>query len=332
MITEIDVRKKEYEEKLFKSVLDSVLNSCGEKYLTSIILTGSFGRDEPTYLLDDKGNAVLKSDIEIALVFPKIKNKKRVEIIANNVSLEYNEDLNFLPMNEKRLKKGLNFNYSLKEPKYKTIFTYDLFNGSKTIWGKDFLSEKKIELKDVDLFEAKRLVANRIGELVWLQNNINNENEIDYLKKQWRGKLMLAIMSAWLLCEGKYSSSYHSQYEAIINNQESLKSCFGETVIDDYKASFLFLRENKNEYEISDNRLMRYVNTINLLFDRKAIKKPKVNSISRVAKYYFKYLKAGMGYGLIGFERRIIQSLIEHFANSNEMINKDADIWHQVLY
>ena len=206
------MEKAVYEEKLIENVISSVEKYGGKNCLSSIILTGSFGRNEPTYAMDADGNLKLKSDVEIAFVFPKSSQKRLVEDLIRSVSSEFNEELNLMAINEKRVRKAYNFNFSVKVPKYKTIFTYDLFNGSRTIWGRNFIQEQTIALTDVDPYEAKRLVANRIGELTYLQNSANQE-EIKYLRLQWKGKLMLAIVSAWLICEDEYVSSYHGQYD-----------------------------------------------------------------------------------------------------------------------
>ena len=173
--------KAVYEQKLISDIITSIEKYGGKSYLSSIILTGSFGRGEPTYSSDSEGKLFLKSDVEIALVFPKLSQKKYVEELIRNVSSEFIEDLNLMPINERRVRKACNFNFTLRVPKFKTIFIYDLFNGSKTIWGRDFIGEKTILLGDVDLYEAKRLVANRIGELTYLRNSSEIEKNIAFL-------------------------------------------------------------------------------------------------------------------------------------------------------
>lgn len=320
-----------YQEKLIEKIIQRIEKNGGKDCLSSIILTGSFGRGEPTFVLDDEGILHLKSDIEIALVFPKASHKSKVELLIENVSNDFTEDLNLMPINEKRVKKAYNFNFSIKTPKYKTIFTYDLFNGSKTIWGIDFIEQKKVDLTEVDIYEAKRLVANRIGELVYLGNTVN-PNEYDYIRKQWKGKLVLAMVSAWLICEGKYVSSYHGQYEKACKSNEKMKELFGTGFFDEYRKIFHFLREDGQAYEVDDEILCKYVKVIDEYFEKKQINVPKVNSASRVLKYSIKYIESGLKYGVKGFENNILQSLISEYWKQSENLKQTANVWHKVLY
>ena len=323
--------KAVYEEKLISNVVASIISHGGKDCLSSIILTGSFGRGEPTYSLYSNGELQLKSDVEIALVFSKSSQKKLVEELIQKVSSEFTEELNLMAINEKRVRKAYNFNFSLCVPKYKTIFTYDLFNGSKTIWGRDFIKEKTIELTDVDPYEAKRLVANRIGELTYLQNTSKSKQNT-YLRIQWKGKLMLAIVSAWLICEGEYVSSYHGQYDKIKAHAQEVEVLMGERFLEDYAKVFAFLREDGESYEVSDQCLEKYVRCMSTYFDKKHLSSPKVNSISILLKYTLKYMRTGMRYGIRQFEDHILQTLITDFCCKSMKLNEDADVWHRVLY
>lgn len=323
--------KKDYQDNLVSRVIESIENHGGNNCLSSIVLTGSFGRYEPTFEIGSDGELQLKSDVEIALIFPRSNQKAAVDGIINSVSSEFAEDLNLMAINEKRIRKAYNFNFSIKPPKYKTIFTFDLFNGSKTVWGRDFIGEKDIRLADVDIYEAKRLIANRIGELIYLQNNADDDKK-EYLRTQWKGKLMLAIVSAWLICEGKYVSSYHGQHERINQSEIAVSNKFGPQFLEDYDKVFSFLRENGEKYEIPDDLLIEYVKHMDRVFAEKKIVSPKINSLSRLAKYYIKYLKSGMKYGLCGFEDNILQSLITDYCNKSDKITEDANTWHNVLY
>lgn len=321
-----------YEKNLIKAVLASIEKHGGRECLSSAILTGSFGRGEATYAIDGYGRFFLKSDVEIALVFPNPSKKGIVEKLIRDVSVEFDEDINLMAIDEKRVRKAYNFNFSLRVPKYKTIFTYDLFNGSRTIWGRDFISSKKISPDDIDLYEAKRLVANRIGELAYLQNQTKDIEKMSYLRKQWKGKLMLAIASAWLVCEGEYVPSYHGQRTKITNRWADAECKLGRGFFEEYEKVFHFLRENGNAYEVPDIKLAMYVKQIDRYFKITRIGKPKVNSTSRIIKYFIRYIETDMRYGIIGFEDKILQALIYHFWNNSDEVTKDADVWHKVLY
>lgn len=323
--------KAEYEKKLLDHVVTSILEHGGKDLLSSVVLTGSFGRNEPTYEAGFDGKLQLKSDVEIALIFPKVAQKNLVEDLIRTVSAEFGEDLNLMAINETRVRKAFNFNYSLIEPKHKTIFTYDLFHGSKTIWGKDFIRKKDVPLSAVDPYEAKRLVANRIGELIYLQNHADCEQK-KYLQAQWKGKLMLAMVSAWLICEKAYVSSYHGQYQRIKESSSKVESLFGEAFFATYDKVFSFLRESGTPYEVPDEQLIGYVKQIDQYFKGKGLQKPKVNSVSRKMKYMVKYAMSGGSYGVVGFEDRILQALISDYWKKSKQLNTDAEIWHKVLY
>ena len=323
--------KSVYERNLIASVIASIEKHGGKDFLSSIILTGSFGRGEPTYSLDTDSGLPLRSDVEIALVFSKLSKKKRVEELIQSVSSEFTEELNLMAINEKRVQKAYNFNFSLRVSKYKTIFTYDLFNGSRTIWGRDLINEKTITLAEVDPYEAKRLVANRIGELIYLQDTSKEENT-NYIRMQWKGKLMLALVSAWLICEGEYVSSYHGQYDKTKAKARRIENLLGESFFTEYERVFAFLRENGERYEVPDKLLKKYVKNIDLYFKEKELDLPKVNSFSRVIKYSIKYMRTGMKYGYRQYEDNILQALLTDFCNGSERINEDADTWYRVLY
>lgn len=321
----------EYEKKLIESVLSSIEQYGGKDCLSSIILTGSFGRGEPTYEVEGD-QFRLKSDVEIALIFPDSSKKEIVEKLIRDVSAKFDEELNLMAINEKRVRKAYNFNFSLRVPKYKTIFTYDLFNGSKTIWGRDFIGNKEILLSEVDIYEAKRLVANRIAELIYLQSHTDDGEQKEYLREQWKGKLMLAIVSAWLICKKEYVSSYHGQYQKIKERISDVEHMLGKGFFDEYDKVFRFLREDGAAYEVPENNLTRYVKCMDLYFRKQRIGKPKVNSISRILKYTLKYTKTGLKYGVLGFENNILQALIFHYWNQTDDVIMDAEVWHRVLY
>ena len=325
------MKRTAYEECLFKRIITSIEKNGGNDCLSSIILTGSFGRNEPTYALDSGGVIHLKSDIEIALVYPQCASKKKINTIIKNVSCEFEEELNLMPINEHRIKNMHNFNYTFISPKYKTIFTYDLFNGSKTIWGKDLIEQKCLPLEMVDMYEAKRLVANRIAEMVYLQSN-SPEDHMFYLKTQWKGKIILAIVSAWLICEKEYSSSYHEQYKKFETYKDRAESTFGKGFYEDYRKVFCFLRECGEPYDIPDEIMVKYIKcTDDYLYDQN-ICKPKVNSISRNLKYFVKYYKTKSHYGILNFEDNILQAIITDYWMKSNKITYDAEIWHNVLY
>ena len=57
---------KIYEKNLISSIVENIKKIDSKNRIISIIITGSFGRNEPTYVIIDDNNYKLKSDIEIA--------------------------------------------------------------------------------------------------------------------------------------------------------------------------------------------------------------------------------------------------------------------------
>lgn len=325
------MKQKDYEVKLIKKIIESIENNGGKKYLSSIILTGSFGRGEPTYKYNKDGSFKLKSDVEIALVYKKEKYVREVKVLIDKVSKSFEEELNLMPISRHRVCNANNFNFTILNNKYKTLFTYDLFNGSYTVWGEELLKCQKVTLNQLDLYEGKRIVANRIGEMIYL-TNLSEKRSSDYIKKQWKGKICLAIVTAWLLLEGQYSSSYHSQYHYVMNNKKNVERVLGKDFTIEYNRVFNFLRNNGNEYEIEDKKLREYIRNINECFKKRKISKPKVNNIARTLKYFIKYFKAGMKYGIINYEEKILQTLINEYVDESNIISETATLWHKVLY
>lgn len=318
--------KAAYESKLLERIISSIEHHGGQRYLISVILSGSFGRGEPTYVEAPDGAVQLKSDVEIGVVFPGHIQKSKVKKLIDQVSKEFSEDLNMMPISYRRLCRGHNFNYTLLTPKYKTLFTYDLYYGSRTIWGKDLISQKRFSIEAVDPYEGKRLVANRIGELLYLRQNADVQ-----LNAQWKGKLMLAMGSAWLLGQGMYVSSYCGQYEKLMAFPEAEKD-LGAGFLGEYEKVFRYLRQNGGVYDVSEELLREYTANINRYFQRMGYDKPRVNSFSRMAKYAVKYVKSGVSFGLIGFEDGILQALIDGYCSQAPFQYRAAQVWHEVLY
>lgn len=320
--------KKEYEASLIENILDSVLKNGGADCLSSVILTGSFGRGEPTYQ-PDGGAYLLKSDVEIALAYKGRRAKAKVKALICKAASDFAEDLNLMPVSCRRIRKIHNFNYTLITPRRKTLFTYDLYNGSQTIWGKDFISKRSVALNELDLYETKRIVANRIGEFIYLSCQQNTD---EYLRMQWKGKILLAIGTAWLILRGKYASSYTAQKNEVLMNQTEAAALFGDCFPADYCSVFGFLREGGNAYCIPNERLRYYVAVLSALFSAQKIKKCKVGSLSRFVKRLIKNFRSGMRFGLYGFENTILQGLIDSFITGSDDKAEYASAWRDILY
>jgi hypothetical protein len=203
---------------------------------------------------------------------------------------------------------------------------YDLYNGSKTVWGEDLLKNRKCQY---DKFEAKRIVANRIGELTYLtEHNPDNES----VKQQWKAKLLLAIGSAYCILNEKYASKYAKQMEVLEKDVDTLNSTFGKSFLKDYRNAYLFLRKGEKYIDITDRNLRNYVKKINELFIRCQIDKPKINSISRKLKYAISCFKYDKFANVFKCETEIINDLIHGYISDSKHLIHVADAWHRILY
>lgn len=317
------MNREELEKNLFFNILSVMKENGLEKLASSVILTGSFGRGEATYYSSPEG-LELKSDIEIAVVYTC--SKRRIAEFVKSVSAKFPWELNLMPITPGRIKKVKNFNGGIITPKRKTLFTYDLYSQSITLWGEDYISKKRVEVSEIDTFEAKRIVANRIGELVYISDKKPEDIII------WKSKLMLASACAYLLLRGGYASSCKKQAEAVKARREEVSRELGGDFVSDYLGAFSFLREGGSAVDIDEEKLRMYAAGIDALFERYNIKKSRVTSLSRRAKYLFKYLKNGAPLGLAGFEEKIIDSLIRSFISGDNKIKETAGLWHEVLY
>jgi len=317
--------KNLFEKELFDKIIISLREHEALPEIVSIIVTGSFGRHEETFSIVDN-NEILISDVEIAIVYKKIEAKKILLKLLSSIEKEFVEELNFMLISERRIVKKMNFNYSLISNKKKTIFMYDLYNGSYTIFGKELIKDRFITISELDKYEAKRLVANRIGELIYLSDN-------NKLSKQWKAKLILSIGSAWLILNNKYYSSYSIQYENVLYNKSIICGIFGNLFLNDYIKSFNYLRENGEEYDVNIVELKKYVACIIECLKNDHIYSSKVNSLSRYTKYCYKLLKTlNFKYNVFKFEEEILDNLLNEFVSNNKKLDETAKDWYNILY
>lgn len=318
--------KDVYIDNLIKEIVFYIENFSNKSDIISVILTGSLGRDEGTFHFDTNMNKlVLDSDVELALVY-KSGCKKSAEDLKNELINHFSEEMNPMTISFSRVKNMYNFNYSFVTPKYSSIFMYDLYNGSKTIWGEDLINKKIFKY---DKYEAKRIIANRIGELTYISNfNESNFRQIN----QWEAKLILAIGTAYCILKDSYMSSYYSQYEFICNEQDNINNFLGENFVDDYTKAFYFLRRGADNYDVPSERLNKYVEKMNSLLNTKEFSKPKINSISRKIKYMISCKRANVPLNPINCETIIIEGLIKYFSEKDVNLILFSNYWKMILY
>ena len=317
---------KFYTQNLTNKIIAHVENCSNKNDIISVVLTGSLGRDEGTFHVDTKTQElVLDSDVELALIY-KHGKKSSAEIIKQSLIDAFAEELNPMTISEARICKGYNFNYSFFAPKYHSIFMYDFYNGSRTIWGEDLLDKKSCKY---DKFEAKRIVANRIGELICVKNDMNSTNS---QIKQWEGKLLLAIVSAYCILNDAYTSRYEDQYNFIIANKENVAAHFGNSFLNDYIMAFRYLRKGCGTYSVPSEHLPKYVEAINILLTKQNCDVPKINSASRRLKYMISCIKHKCKLNPFTCETTIINNLINFFISNNSELLTTSLYWKNILY
>lgn len=294
----------------------------------SIILSGSFGRYEPTYtVVNDEVNYL--SDVELVVVVKRIVYLKAARQICKRAIRETGLDINLMPITLNRIRNKENFNFKLsKKQELKTIFTFDLYNGSRTVWGEDYL-KSNVSLDDVDKYEMKRLVGNRIGEML-----LYLEGKNKMVQNQWKSKLILACVSALLVHLKLYESSYTEQRNATLRANKEITSIMGTRFLKDYEYAFSFLREGGEEFNADMNQLREYVDKINCLFNIMGIDMPKSNNMMRKLNHYIKISKNRRFKLLLmnNMEDYVYSNLINMFCSNNDERFEYAKIWKQVLY
>lgn len=315
-----------YVNNLVQSIVNKIVGYPESKGLVSVVLTGSLGRNEGTFHLSNDSKLVLDSDVELALVY-KCGKKRLAEAVKRKLIADFAEDMNPMTISESRVKNGYNFNYSFTKPDYSSIFMYDFYKGSKTIWGKDLLTKKPAPY---DKYEAKRIVANRIGELIYLE--ANPRGNMENVSRQWEAKLLLAIGSAFCILENKYKSQYSEQRDYINAQSLRLEKIFDENFVEDYNNAYLFLRKGKKDFYIQRSSLQKYVGKIKNVFSEHDICFPKINSFSRKLKYAVACIKSRAFLNPFTCEEDIIDCLLHAFSTNNSSVYKIAQNWKNILY
>lgn len=320
----------EYTKDLIQEIVEKIISDQASKYILAIIVTGSFGRNEPMYERNPEGSLYLRSDIEIGLVYSNYYHVKDIYQLIDRVEKDTPEALELLLFQERRMRCVQNYNYSVGVPKKKTLFTYDVFNSAYTVWGKDYLKESEVCLNEVDMYEAKKIVANRIAEYCCFMHRGLDVSLEDY-QVQWKAKILIAIGTAWLICIGKYKSSYADQYKIIASLKREAMDLFEGDFWEDYSNAYQYLRKGGSIYNISDVHLRHYAKKINMVFNEMHLTKSRCKSLSKNIRMWKRFLSHGLKYG-IGFEDKIYQLIIDYYIDDNPAIQRLSKDWFNILY
>lgn len=238
-------------------IIINTIRSISNLDLISIILYGSYGRDEGAFY-DSNGKIFSYNDYDLLLITKSKSNIESLEMMKSLIKKKV--DIKFIDLSQK--------NRNMLKYLRPTIFNYDLKYGSRVIWGDkgilDLIPEFKpeqITLKDAEILYFTRLYT-FLGslELNAFQEGVKGENS-RFFRNQM-AKAILAIVDTELIQLG----AYHTSYRQRVNNLANLYSDSPLLV----EMAHWALNEKLNPQDIimNSHQLTRlYKEVIQLFFD-----------------------------------------------------------------
>jgi len=203
MLVKIDER--------FKQDLEFIKEFLIEFQPISIILYGSYGRDEGSWILDNIGKYVPYNDYDILMIIKNKIPKEIIKSIRQNIACKIGIrwiDIDQKTPNELKSLRTL-------------IYNYDLKYASKVIYGDDKIRDlipemdsTKIPLKDVEILFFTRIWT-FLGALNKKGTNVKIYGEDSRFFRNQMGKAILAIVDVLLIQKGQYNSSYKERYNRL---------------------------------------------------------------------------------------------------------------------
>lgn len=324
---EIDIRSEN--QKLLDSIVNKIRETGLIKHVDSIIISGSFGRNEPTYHIEN-GQIIYESDMEMILVYNNWFNLFNIKKQSDEIKKCFPElDLELIPISASRLDKVRNHNYSLFTPAKKTLFTFDFYDGSRTIYGKEHL-KNKVKIEDVDNFEGKRIIANRVAELVYIRNHNGSLEE----QNRWLAKIVLSLGTAFLIETREYKSSYHNQLEAI-GMSKSVSTAFDNEFINIYIKAFDYLREGKKttSFIAYEPSIKEYVGIAYEYYKKNKVNKSMTSTAYILTREAILLLKYDKRFFRCVFNPKelILDNVIHSYIEDKSNMAKWAEMWKKVL-
>lgn len=181
-------------------LIDKILKYKDEFGVISIILTGGFGREEGSVIIEDEKIRPL-NDYDILLVsekYPHLYNKAKILSLSGNISKSITSKLGITVDIS-----SIFYNELKKLPS--SIFNYETKYGSKILWGKNVIKEMpNYDAENIPLFEGIILLFTRIYALL-------------YGHPKYKPKELVTIQSTKALhacCEALLllSKNYHYSY------------------------------------------------------------------------------------------------------------------------
>jgi hypothetical protein len=249
----------------------------------AIILTGSFGRGEGTFISQNNKFA-LSSDFEICVVAEGLKNRETCKILTEKLSKQLCADISIAWVTPERITKNKNGNATFGRS-HPSILTYELKSGSKILYGQDVLSQNLTDPTKIPLWEGLRLLFNRMAESLVEQPSSDNQ---PYAEK-WINKTLLACGDFLLLDKKLYHYSYQERGRILSTQVDFTDYSFLDTEqqADLINAYDVKLQGTYNSYRNSD--IMRFYKTIDGIF-RYAISNTMKVSFSSYTEFPDRYL------------------------------------------
>ncbi|WP_321416521.1 hypothetical protein [uncultured Desulfobacter sp.] len=195
--------------KLLQQCCQSIVSTCKDHNIDSIILTGSFSRGESSIFWENN-TPVLAGDIEFLLVSKKTGTLVKDRAFYEKFKTILGEQVSKSMGSEVEVDIGLVDAGYFSKKLSPSIFGYDLVNYGKTLYGVDYLDNTIIRKKDIPQEDALALLMNRTIELLILSENKSRESYHYQLVK-----ILLDMAGSILAFTGNYAAPYKDRPKAL---------------------------------------------------------------------------------------------------------------------
>lgn len=293
--------------------------------LLSIILYGSYGRDEGAFYYDEVGDIRTYNDFDIILVVDKLVHSKKIQDISDILNEKL--DVKWIDLSQKVRSKLRSLELS--------IFNYDLKHGSRVIFGDQnvFNEIPDFKVENINLKEAETLYFTRIWAFLGSLpvDGFEREltpDEVRFFNYQM-AKAVLAVIDVKLLLEGKYTTSYKARVKKIceiyVKDQHLVK--WAKWAIDQKicpSHEQMNLKEVKERYkEVLELFLGEMYSVLSVYYKKKIdspfdIKKALFWSMSELVIFFKVLLKTRSFDYLKKVKLKLMQSFLAEFILKNK--------------
>jgi hypothetical protein len=198
-------------DKYLQIICDKVTESIN--LVESIILYGSYGRDEGSWYQDNEGNYQPYNDYDILLILDKKLPDNELESLKKKLLEKI--DIRWIDISQMT---------KIELTKLKpSIFNYDLKYGSKVIYGDDSVLDliPSINSSELPLVEGEVLFITRLWTLLGCLDdkgfNIDRSDEDVRFFRNQMAKAVLAVIDVLLLQKKAYHTSYKQRIQNFID-------------------------------------------------------------------------------------------------------------------